>query len=101
MARITLNPIIENASGRMGNLAFRRAQNGEMNLIKRADMSNVTWTDAQKEHRQNFKKAIAYAKAAMATPKVRAVYEKAGKKQNKRPFALAVSDYFKGKDLLS
>jgi hypothetical protein len=37
----------------------------------------------------------------MAEPKVRAVYEKAAVKKSKRPFDLAVSDYFKGNDLLS
>ena len=39
--------------------------------------------------------------AAMAEPKVRAVYEKMVEKKNKRPFDMAVSDYFKGNDLLS
>jgi len=34
-------------------------------------------------HRQRFKKAVAYARAAIAEPKVRAVYEKmAAKKTN-------------------
>ena len=60
----------------MGNVVFRRSHTGEMTLIKLADMSNVTWSDAQQAHRQRFKEAVAYAKAAMAEPKVRAVYEK-------------------------
>jgi len=34
-------------------------------------------------------------------PKVRAVYEKMAAKEHKRPYALALSDYFKGKDLIS
>jgi hypothetical protein len=37
----------------------------------------------------------------MAEPKVRAMYEKAAKEAKKRPFDMAVSDYFKGRDLLS
>jgi len=37
----------------------------------------------------------------MAELKVRAVYEKMAAKKSKRPFDLAVSDYFKGNDLLS
>ena len=72
-----------------------------MTLIKLADMSKVKWTKAQKEHRKRFKAAVAYAKAAMAEPAVRAKYEKTAKKARKRPFDMAVSDYFKGKDLLS
>jgi len=36
----------------------------------------------------------------MAEPKVRRKYEKEAAKKNKRPFDLAVSDYFKGRNLL-
>ena len=101
MAKITLNPIVERAQGKMGNIVFRRSHTGEMSITKLPDMSNVKWSKAQKAHRQRFKKAVAYAKAAMAEPKVRAKYEKAAIKAGKRPFDLAVSDYFKGKDLLA
>ena len=100
MAKITLNPMIQSAQGKMGNTVFRRSHTGEMTLIKLADMSNVKWSDAQQAHRQRFKQAVAYAKAAMAEPKARAVYEKSAAKQHKRPFDLAVSDYFKGRNLL-
>jgi len=37
----------------------------------------------------------------MADPHARAVYEKRAAEKNKRPFQMAVSDYFKGNDLLS
>jgi hypothetical protein len=36
----------------------------------------------------------------MAEPKARLRYEKEAAKKNKRPFDLAVSDYFKGRSLL-
>ncbi len=101
MVKITLNPIIKDARGKLDGLVFRRSHTGEMSLIKLADMSQVKWSKAQKAHRQRFKKAVAYAKAALAEPKVRAKYEKAAVKAGKRPFDLAVSDYFKGKDLLA
>jgi hypothetical protein len=100
MAKIILNPMIQSAQGKMGNTVFRRSHTGDMTLIKLADMSNVIWSDAQQAHRQRFKEAVAYAKAAMAEPKVRARYEKTAAKQGKRPFDLAVSDYFKGGNLL-
>jgi len=64
-------------------------------------MSAVEWSPAQQDHRQRFKAAIAYAKAAMADPYARAVYEKQAAGSLRRPFQLAVSDYFKGNDLLS
>ncbi len=101
MAKITLNPMIKEAHGRLGNYVFRCSHTGEMSLIKVADMSNVKWSEAQKAHRQRFKEAVAYAKAAMAEPKARAQYEKAAAEAGKRPFDLAVSDYFKGRNLLS
>ena len=101
MAKITLNPIVQSAQGKMGNIVFRRSHTGEMTITKLPDMSKVKWSKAQKAHRLRFKQAVSYAKAAMAEPTVRAVYEKAAAKQSKRPFDLAVSDYFKGNDLLS
>ena len=102
MAKITLNPLVQRARGKLGNIVFRMAHTGEMTITKLPDMSNVKWSKAQKAHRQRFRKAVAYAKAALAEPKARASYEKAAAKLGtKRPFDLAVSDYFKGNDLLS
>jgi hypothetical protein len=85
----------------MGKIVFRRAHTGEMTITKLPDMSKVKWSKAQKAHRQPFKQAVASAQAAMAEPKVRVVYEKAAAKKSKRPFNLAVFDYFKRNDLLS
>ena len=101
MAKITLSPMFQEIRGRLGDYVFRRTHTGEVILSKVPDMSRVKWSKAQKAHRQRFKKAVAYAKAAMAEPKVRAVYEKMAAKKGKRPFDMAVSDYFKGNDLLS
>ena len=101
MAKIILNPIIERAQGKMGNIVFRRSHTGEMSITKLPDMSHVKWSQAQKDHRQRFKQAVAYAKAAMAEPTVRASYEKIALEKNKRPFDMAVSDYLKGNDLFA
>ena len=101
MVKIILHPTVERMQGKMGNMVFKRSHTGEMIATKVPDMSKVKWSKAQQAHRQRFKKAVAYARAAMAEPKVRAVYEKMAAKNNKRPFDMAVSDYFKGHDLLS
>ena len=101
MAKIKLSPVLQEIRGRLGDYVFRRTHTGEVILSRVPDMSKVKWSKAQKAHRQRFKKAVAYARAAMAVPKVRAVYEKMAAKNNKRPFDMAVSDYFKGNDLLS
>ena len=100
MAKVTLAPMIKTIRGKLGGYVFRRTHTGEISLSKSPDMSKVKWSKAQKEHRKRFKKAVAYAQAAMAEPKVRARYEKEAAKKNKRPFDLAVSDYFKGRNLL-
>lgn len=101
MAKIKLSPMLQEVRGRLGDYVFRRTHTGEVILSRVPDMSKVKWSKAQKAHRQRFKKAVAYARAAMAEPKVRAVYEKMAAKNNKRPFDMAISDYFKGNDLLS
>lgn len=100
MAKVTLNPMINEIRGKVGGYVFRRASSGKLILSKAPDMSRVKWSKAQKENRQRFKKAVAYSKAAMTEPKVRAHYEKEAAKKGKRPYDLAVSDYLKGKNLL-
>jgi hypothetical protein len=101
MAKITFNPIVKNVSGKFDNLVFRRSFTGKVTMIKLADMSNVEWSPAQQAQRRRFREATDYAKAAMADPKIRAIYEKLAKKANKRPYDLAKSDFFKGNNLLA
>lgn len=101
MAKLTLNAAFTSASGKLDTLVLRRAHNGQMTLIKLADMSKVKWSKAQKAHRLRFKQAVAYARAAMAEPTVRSHYEKEAAKLHKRSFDLAVSDYFKDRNLLA
>ena len=101
MAKVKLNPIFEEVQGQVGNMVLRRTYEGRLSLMKKPDMSNVEWSEAQAAHRQRFKEAVAYAHAAMANPQVRAVYEKAGAEKRKRAFQLAISDYFRGRNLLT
>ena len=101
MAKVTLLPWITGIKGRLGDVVFRVSQSGETYVTRSPDMSAVEWSPAQQDHRQRFKAAIAYAKAAMADSHTRAVYEKQAAEKNRQPFQMAVSDYFKGIDLLS
>lgn len=100
MAKITVTPLIEDIRGKFGDLVIRRSRTGKFYLAKLPDMSKLKWSDAQKAHRQRFKEAVAYAKAAMADPQVRARYEDRAASENRTPFSTAVSDYFKGVNLL-
>lgn len=101
MARIKLNPIVEEAHGQLGETVFRRAHDGSLSLMKKPDMSGVEWSPAQRAHRRRFRQAVAYARAAMSDPGKQAVYAEAAAQRGKRPFDLAVSDYFHGKELVS
>ena len=102
MARAKLNPVFELFTGKIGNLIFRRAHTGKITVMYHRDTSHIKWSPAQKAHRERFADAVYYAKAAMNDPAVRSVYEQmaAEKKSNKRPFDMAVSDYFAGNNLL-
>jgi hypothetical protein len=107
MAKVTLQPgikgneLIKGIRGEVGDLVFRQSPNGDIIVSKAPDMSAVEWSPAQQEHRQRFKAAVAYARAATADPNVQTVYEERAAEGNRRPFQMAVSDYFKGNDLLS
>ena len=100
MPKVRLQPAIIEIRGTLYDVVFKKSPQGKMIVTKRPDMSKVKWSPAQKAQRQRFKKAAAYAKAALAEPQVRLRYERKAKKQNKRAWDLAVSDYFKDKDLL-
>lgn len=98
--KVVFNQSIQAMWGRMGGLVFRRSHNGTVAAAAVPDMSRVKWSDAQKAHRQRFKEAIAYARAAMADETVHAQYLEIAAAKGKRPFDMAVSDYFKGKNRL-
>jgi hypothetical protein len=100
MAKVKLNPMFKEVRGKLGDKVFRRMANGEIVMSQAPEKSNIEPTEAQLAHRERFKQASAYAKAALAEPKVRAHYEKLAAQTGKRPRALAISDYLKGKNLL-
>ena len=99
MAKVKLNPVLQQLRGQLAGFVYR-IRYGEQTVSKSPAMSKVQWSPAQVEHRQRFRRAVAYAHAALAEPKVRAIYEREAEAKGMRPFDLAVSDYFKGRDLL-
>lgn len=101
MPKVRLNPLLEEIHGTLYEVVFKKSPKGNMIVTKRPDMTRVEWSEAQNAQRERFKQATAYAKAALAEPKVRDRYEKRAKRQHKRLWEVAFSDYFKGKDLLA
>lgn len=98
MAKVILHPTIQRLQGKLGNMVFRRNHSGTLSVTKLPDMSNVKWSPAQQEHRQRFKEAVAAARSAMADPVTRARYEESAAQKGKRPFDLAVSDFYHGRE---
>jgi hypothetical protein len=101
MPKVRFSPLVEEIHGTLYDVVFKRSPKGNMIVTRRPDMSNVKWSPAQKAHRERFKQATAYARAALAEPKLRLRYEKRAKRQQKRAWDVAMSDYFEGKDLLA
>jgi hypothetical protein len=100
MARVKLNPVIEELRGQVGEMVFRRTHSGGISLMRKPDMSQVAWSGKQIAHRERFRQAVAYAKATMADPQAGEHYRQAAETSGKRPFDLAVSDFFRERNLL-
>jgi hypothetical protein len=87
--------------GTMYGVVFKRSPQGKTIVTKKPDMSGVEWSKAQKNNRKRMRYSNNYAKAAMADPAVRAVYEKRAAKEGRVAYNVALSDYWKGINLLS
>jgi len=95
-----LGPVAE-IQGTLYDVVFKKSPSGKPIVTKKPDMSNVEWSKAQRDHRDKFALASDYATAAKAEPGVWAAYQKRAKRLHKRPRDLAISDYFKGRNLLA
>ena len=101
--RILLHPMFQWIRGKMGKIVYRLSHNGEVSAYPAPDMTNIVWSPAQKAQRQRLARATAYAKLAIRDPEIRQVYVEMAKQRKKnqgRPFDMAVSDYCQGNDLL-
>ena len=100
MPNVRLRPLVVEIEGTMYDVVFKKSPQGKMIVTKKPDMSKVVWSEAQIAERQRMKQASEYAKAVLADPKLGASYRRRAKKLKKRPRDLAISDYYKGKNLL-
>ena len=101
MPKVRFKPMVIEIQGTMYDLVFKKSSRGNMIVTKKPDMSNVKWSPAQMDNWKRMEQANEYAAAAMADSKVRVLYEKRAAKEHRVPYRLAVSDYYKGKNLLS
>jgi hypothetical protein len=101
--KILLHPMFRWIRGKMGKIIYRLSHNGEVSAYPAPDTTGVEWSPAQKAQRQRLARATAYAKLAIQYPEIRQFYvemAKQRKKNQRRPFDMAVSDYCQGNDLL-
>ena len=101
MPKVRFAPFVEEIQGTLYDVVFKRSSSGKTIVTKKPDMSKVNWSQAQKDHRKRIAASNDYAHAAMADPVVRLIYEKRAAKEKRVPYRVAISDYFKGKDLLA
>jgi hypothetical protein len=92
MAKSTLNPILQQINGHIGDLVFREVR-GRTVISQKADLSHVEPTEAQLVWRERFREAALYGKAVMADPLLKALYEAAAKAERKPLFSMVVADY--------
>jgi len=100
MAKVKLHPLFAQLSGGIGDIVFRTTKEGQVIISQRPRRSSAGPSEAQKAQQERFAGAVAYAKAALADPRLRGVYEEMAAKEGKAAFAMARSDYFKGRNLL-
>ncbi len=102
MAKVRFHPLLEQIRGKIDGLVFRLSHNGRISVYGSPDMSRVKWSPAQVAHRERIAEASAYAKAALANPEIRAIYEQMSmeEKGNKRPYDMALKHYYNGNNLL-
>jgi hypothetical protein len=101
--KILLHPMFQWIRGKMGKIVYRLSHNGEVSAYPAPDMTGIEWSPAQKAQRLRLARATAYAKLAIQYPDIRQFYVEMArqrKRNKRRPFDMAVSDYCQGNDLL-
>ena len=93
MAKVKLNPVLEQIRGQVGDLVFKH-YGDEVIVGRKPDRSGVLPTETQLEHQERFRQAVLYGRLVMADPQKKAAYEKAAKATGKPLFSLTVADFF-------
>jgi hypothetical protein len=91
MARIKNNVVMQGASGKIGNLVTRQ-QNG-MTVSSEYKKPANPRTKQQQEGRGRFRRAVQYAKSAIAAPDTKALYDAVARQNKRTAYHTALSDY--------
>lgn len=93
MAKVKLNPVLEQMRGQIGDLVFKH-YGEEVVVGRRPDRSGIVPSEAQVQHQERFRQAVLYGRLVMADPAKRTLYEDAAKAHGKPLFALTIADFF-------
>jgi hypothetical protein len=93
MAKVKLNPILEQVRGQVGDLVFKR-YGDEVVLSRKPDLTGHEWTEAQQATRERFRQAALYGRMAMADPEAKALYVEEAKAKGQPVFSLTIADFF-------
>jgi hypothetical protein len=93
MAKVRLNPVMEQFRGKVGDLVFKRFAD-EVIVTRNPDREGLIPTPGQLAHRERFRLAALYGKAVFAEPSKKAIYEEAAKAKGIPVFSLTVADFF-------
>lgn len=93
MAKVKLNPILEQIQGQVGDLVFKRYGDGVV-ISRKPDLEGQVATEAQLAVRDRFREAALYGKMVMADAETKALYAEAAKAKGKPVFSLTVADFF-------
>ena len=73
MAKVKLNPVLEQIRGQVGDLVFKH-YGDEMVVGRKPDRSGILPTEGQLEHQERFRQAVLYGRLVMADPQKKAGY---------------------------
>ena len=93
MAKVKLNPVVEQVRGGIGDLIFKR-YGEDVIVARKADTADRPWSEAQLASREHFRQAALYGKLMMADPAMKALYDEAAKTHGKPVFSLTIADFF-------
>jgi hypothetical protein len=93
MAKVKLNPILEQIRGKVGDLVFKR-YGDEVIISQKPDLSGHEMSEAQLAAQDRFRQAALYGKVVFADPDTKALYTEAANQKGHPVFSLAVADFF-------
>ena len=92
MAKVKLNPVLQRLRGKVGDLVFKRYNDGVI-LASKPELTDNPPTAGQVAQRRQFKLATLYGRTVLADPVQKTVYEATAKAKGIPVFALAVGDF--------